>query len=101
MSSTITAASAPAGIGAPVMMRSASPAPTSPSNAAPAANVPTIVNSTGAPAVSAARTAYPSTAVLRNGGTSSAACTSSTVTRPSARAIGSVTASSRWQEAST
>ena len=86
MFSTITTASAPGGIGAPVMMRSASPAPTLVSVALPAANVPTTRSSTGAPAVSAARTAKPSIAVLAKGGTGSSASTAPAVTHPSASA---------------
>ena len=85
--STITTASAPGGIGAPVMMRTASPGPTVAvgrrarrrgcrrPRGGPGA-------SSAAPAVSAARTAKPSIAVLSNGGTASAAATASAVTQP-------------------
>ncbi len=54
-------ASAPAGKGAPVMIRTASPGPTGVRGAAPAATVPTTRSRAGlsalAPTVSAARTA--------------------------------------------
>ena len=91
VSSTMTTASAPSGIGAPVMMRIASPRPTGTSAAAPAATVATTGSSTGASVVSSARTAYPSTALFTNGGTSSSACRSSAVTQPSASTSGRVT----------
>ena len=72
--STITTESAPAGTGAPVMMRAAWPGPTSPSHQSPAAMCATTSSSTGAsslaPARSAARTAKPSIAELSNGATS-------------------------------
>ena len=59
--STITTASAPAGIGAPVMMRIASPGPTATDGATPAASSATTRSVAGASseavAVSAARTA--------------------------------------------
>ena len=57
VSSTMTTASAPSGSGAPVMMRSAWPASTARSAAKPAARTPMASSSTGAPSVSAARTA--------------------------------------------
>ena len=70
--STMTTASAPAGIGAPVMMRTASPAPSDRSAGLPGRQRrPPRGSVTGAPAVSAARTAKPSMAVLANGGTAS------------------------------
>ena len=47
----------PAGIGAPVKIRTASPGPTSPSKARPAADSPITVNVAGAGVVSAARSA--------------------------------------------
>src|SRR5437667_432703 len=54
--STITMASAPSGMTAPVMMRTASPAPTRNSDgSAPAASTPATGSSTGAAAVLAAR----------------------------------------------
>src|SRR5438034_3398918 len=88
--STITTASAPAGIGAPVMMRIASPGPTATAGATPAASSPTTCSVAGAwwgaSAVSAARTAYPSIAVFANGGTISAAMTSRASTSPRASA---------------
>src|SRR5439155_991297 len=59
--STITTASAPSGIGAPVMIRMASPSPTGCSGARPAGSSPATARRTGAsgpaPAVSAASTA--------------------------------------------
>ena len=67
------------------MMRTARPAVTSSVGAAPAASVPTTSDATGesgdAPAVSAARTAKPSMAVLSNGGTSSGASSGTEVAR--------------------
>src|SRR5690606_37232923 len=50
---------------------------------APAASVPATARRTGAPAVSAARTAKPSTAVLAKGGTSSGDSSGTEVTLPS------------------
>ena len=84
-SSTITTASAPSGIGAPVMMRSASPAPTCHTVPSPAASVPMTRNSAGTFAMSLERTAKPSTAVLANGGTFSVATTSRASTSPAER----------------
>ena len=83
-SSTITTASAPVGIGAPVMMRRACPASTCHSVPSPAANVPMTRKVVGAAATSADRTAKPSTAVFANGGTFSLATTSAANTRPAA-----------------
>ena len=57
MASTITTASAPDGMGAPVMIRTASPAPRVTDGFAPAATVPTTRSTTGAAATSADRTA--------------------------------------------
>src|SRR6059058_5426314 len=57
VSSTRTTVSAPSGIGAPVMMRIASPGPTARSGNAPAATSPTTRSSTGAEATSSPRTA--------------------------------------------
>ncbi len=92
MRSTITIASAPSGIGAPVMIRIASPGPTATVGACPAGRSPTTRSDAGAPsdapAVSAARTAYPSIAVFANGGTGSVATTASASTRPRASASG-------------
>ena len=90
--STMTIASAPSGIGAPVMIRIASPGPTATVGAWPAGRSPTTRSRTGAPGaaadVSAARTAYPSIAVFANGGTDSEVTTSSASTRPSASRLG-------------
>src|SRR5690606_31494828 len=89
VSSTGTTVSAPVGIGAPVIIRAACPAPTVKSGCDPAGISPITARRTGrsalAPARSSARTAYPSIAELANAGTSCAACTSSASTRPSAR----------------
>src|SRR5262249_52468478 len=110
--STITTASAPPGTGAPGMIRIASPAPTDRVGAWPAGTAPATTSRPGAsgaaPAVSAARTAYPSIALLANGGTASRAMTSSAVTRPTASLSGSVDRASaataprisRWTSAS-
>ena len=57
VSSTITTASAPAGTGAPVMIRIASPGCSSWSEYAPAATSPTTASSTGTRATSALTTA--------------------------------------------
>ncbi len=81
-SSTITTASAPGGIGAPVMIRIASPAFTAIFGSAPAATVSTIRNSTGTSCTSFIRTANPSTAEFANHGTFSDATTSCASTRP-------------------
>src|SRR5581483_617144 len=72
-------------MGAPVMMRTASPGPTRTfSGDAPAASVPTTLSSTGGSVVSTARTAKPSIAVLSNGGTSSSASSGMLVMHPRA-----------------
>ena len=84
VSSTITTASQPSGNGAPVIMRMAVPGATAMLGAAPAANSPTTCNSTGTVCRSLERTAYPSTAVLANGGTFSPDTTSLASTRPAA-----------------
>src|SRR5262245_15786184 len=100
--STITIASAPSGSAAPVMMRTACPRPTrTPAGSEPAANVATTSKVTGAPAVSAARSAKPSIAVLSNGGTGSPAATGSASTRPAASSTGTRTAGRRRTVAST
>ena len=89
--STMTTASAPGGIVAPVMMRLASPGPTVTCGACPAAMVSTTRSSHGASATSAERTANPSMAVLANGGMSSDETISLAVTRPNASATGTRT----------
>ncbi len=95
VSSTMTMASAPGGMGAPVMIRAASPGPTGLSRPdIPAATVPTTFRVTGASATSAARTANPSMAVLAKGGTDSPATASAAVTRPRQPANGRETAGS-------
>jgi hypothetical protein len=84
VSSTRTTVSAPSGIGAPVMMRIASPGPTARPGTEPAATAPTTRRRAPACATSAPRTAYPSIAELRNGGTSRSAAASSVRTAPRA-----------------
>src|SRR5215212_4199291 len=78
------------------MIRIAAPAPRSGTSRCPAATWPAIGSSTGpahvAEAVSAARTAYPSIAELRNGGTSSRATTSAARTMSAASSNGNVIA---------
>ena len=71
--STMQTASAPGGNGAPVMMRTDSPADTKVIAFSPAITVPTTRRRAGGLAVSAARTAYPSMDEFANGGTDSAA----------------------------
>jgi hypothetical protein len=66
------------------MILIASPGRSTRSVKLPAATSPTTGSSTGTRSVSAACTAYPSTALLSNGGTRSPATTSSASTRPSA-----------------
>ena len=72
VSSTMMMASAPSGIGAPVMIRMVSPDSSGRGATDPAGMVPTTGRVNGlvfeAPMVSAARTANPSIAVLSNGG---------------------------------
>src|SRR5690348_4537682 len=86
--STGTTASAPAGTGAPVMIRTANPGCTTIDAALPAARSPETCNCTGAvseaAATSACRTAYPSIAELSNGGIEPVATTSSASTQPCA-----------------
>ena len=86
--SYFTTASAPSGTGAPVMMRTVSPAPIVPSNTWPAASCPITSSVTGASpdacAKSAERTAYPSIALLANGEMSISATASSAKGRPAA-----------------
>ena len=90
VSSTRTMVSAPSGIGAPVMMRIASPRTIGRVGTAPAAISPTTISRFGTSATSAPMTAYPSIAELRNGGTSRSATTSSASVAPSesSRSIG-------------
>src|SRR5690606_33000578 len=77
---------------APVMIRTAVPAPTSTSGGAPAARVPATRSRTGrsavAAATSAARTANPSMAELAKGGTGSVATAVSASTQPRASSSG-------------
>ena len=86
--SYFTTASAPSGTGAPVMMRTVSPVPTTPSKTWPAASCPITSSVTGvspdACAKSAERTAYPSIALLANGEMSISATASSAKGRPAA-----------------
>ncbi len=87
VSSTRTTASAPSGTIAPVEIAIASPAARARVAGCPARDSSTTSRRAGrspAPAVSAARTAYPSIAELSNPGTESALVTSSARTRPSA-----------------
>ena len=87
--STMTTASAPRGIGAPVATAVAVPGATTPVGATPQATISSFSRrETGAvsraAAISAARTAKPSTAERSKGGTSPGEATSSARTRPSA-----------------
>ena len=91
-SSTGTTASAPGGIGAPVMIRTAVPGSTAGSDAIAGRDL--AGQRAACPGASAARTAKPSIAELANGGTSTAATTfGSTSTRPTASASGTVSPS--------
>src|SRR3954462_12127980 len=110
--STGTTASAPAGIGAPVMMRTHRPGCTLYAPVLPAATSPTTGSATGvdslAFATSADRTAYPSMAELSNGGRGNVDTTGSASTQPCAsgrvrsRALnGATTASTSARCAST
>ena len=96
VSSTGTTVSAPAGIIAPVMIRSAVPGPTSSSGARPAGTSPRTRSTTGrsadAPATSATRTANPSMALFGHGGSVRAERTGSASARPAASARSTVTA---------
>ena len=98
--SYFTTASAPSGTGAPVMMRTVSPAPIVPSNTWPAASCPITSSVTGASpdacAKSAERTAYPSIALLANGEISISATASSAKGRPAACHTGISTTSVRF-----
>ena len=86
--------SAPAGIGAPVKMRIASPAPSARVAARPAVMRSTTLSRVSpAAAKSAWRTANPSTAELSNGGKSIGATISCATTRPRAAASGTVSVS--------
>ncbi len=95
VSSTGTTVSAPAGIIAPVMIRSAVPGPTSSSGARPAGTSPstrsTTARWTAAPATSAARTAKPSMALFGQGGRVRAERTGSARARPTASARSTLT----------
>ena len=90
--STGTTASAPAGIGAPVMIRMAVPGRTSSVARKPAGTSSITVSDTGADSVaepmSAARTAYPSIEELSNDGRGHGAATSSASTQPCAAMSG-------------
>src|SRR5215212_3328726 len=99
--STMTTASAPGGTTAPVMMRTAWPAPTSTGTTGPASWVPTTCKVAGAAATSADRTANPSMAELSKPGTASGARTSAAATAPSASASGTSTTGPGGQAAST
>nr|WP_238695326.1 hypothetical protein [Ornithinimicrobium flavum] len=95
MSSTRTTASAPTGMGAPVMIRHAWPGTCSRGSGSPAATSPDTTSTTGvsgpAPARSSRRTAYPSIEELSNLGRSARPCTSPLVTSPTERVTGTVT----------
>ena len=101
----MTTESAPSGIGAPVMIRIAVPSPTGILAGAPAATSPTTRNempcSECAPDVSTARTAYPSTAELAKGGTSSGDSTSCAKTNPVARSTLTLIGADSTQAANT
>ena len=80
-----TTVSSPAGMTAPVMIFTHSPAATVPCQAAPAKAVPTLRSTSGWPATSSVpRKAKPSMAELSCGGTLTGETTSSASTRPSA-----------------
>src|SRR5690606_2551380 len=87
-----TAASAPSGSGAPVMIGAAVPALAGGGCAVPAGASPTAGRATGAsavaPATSSARTANPSIAEFANGGTARTAVRSSARRRPCASVTG-------------
>ena len=88
-SSCMNTVSAPAGMGAPVKMRIASPAPSGRAAAAPACTRSTIASRVSpVPATSAWRTANPSTAELSNDGSARPATTSHASTRPRAARSG-------------
>ncbi len=95
-SSIGTTASASAGSMAPVMMRIVAPAGRASGATRPAASVAITRSSTGsaalAPARSAARTAKPSTAELRNGGSGWGAVSAWRSARPRASASGMISA---------
>ena len=84
VSSTLTMASAPAGIGAPVMILIASPGPTRRVGTLPAGTSSMTVSVAGVAVTSSDRTAYPSIAELSNGGMSWEAMTSAASTNPEA-----------------
>ena len=83
------------------MMRTARPGSTGIDGGAPAAMVPATSSSTGGSATSPTRTAYPSTAELSNGGTSSAAARSAAVTCPSDSPSATVVTGRRGQASRT
>ena len=95
VSSTGTTASAPGGIGAPVMIRVAVPGASAGGSPGAAATSPTIGRATGAAATSAARTAKPSIWELRNGGRSMALRMASAVALPCASSSGRLSAAPR------
>ena len=81
-SSTITMASAPSGIGAPVMIRQASPEPTAAGVSPPALLEPVIESVDPSISQSATCTAQPSIAELSNRGSSTLEVRCSARTRP-------------------
>ena len=83
-SSTITMASAPSGTGAPVMIRQASPVPTSGGASPPALLVPTMESVVPSALQSTTRTAHPSMAELSNLGSSTFDARFVARTRPAA-----------------
>ena len=105
VSSTGTTVSAPGGIIAPVMIRSAVPGSTAASGARPAGTSPRTRRTTGASrlasATSPARTAKPSIALLGQGGTVRAERTGSASTRPAAPARSTTSAGSASMPSST
>ena len=105
VSSTGTTASAPSGMGAPVMIRSTWPGRSTCRRVSPAAMSSATGSTTGAarvaPASSAARTAYPSIAELSKPGRSVVATTSRARTSPSADPTGTLCSGSGDTRAST
>ena len=91
VSSIRTTASAPSGMGAPVMIRTAVPCTSGAGSPGRAATSPTMGSEAGASDVAAARsaalTAKPSIWELRNSGRSTGECTAREVTRPRASSI--------------
>jgi hypothetical protein len=84
----MTTASAPAGIGAPVMIRITAPGGSGWPGRAPAMIAPTTGSSTGAAARSAVLTANPSMAELSHGGSGRSARIAAPRMRPRASRIG-------------